>query len=296
MKTNRVIIFGLGVLLLTALLGQLFTFSVNFDETVVVLTFGRATPQSVINSDGEGAGLHWRWPRPIQRLVRYDRRRMVLKGRLEQQETRDRQVVIVKAYALWHIEDPLAFHRVFLSVDNASDYLKDRLRTAKAVIGSFSFSELTNTDPDTLRIQDAQRALLEQINRDLARNPCGLSVSSVGITRVLLPENITKTVFNRMQQTRQRLAQNARSEGNALSRSIRAKTDSDRERIMAFTERLANRIRAEGDATAAKYYAQYRHNKDLAVFLRKVEALEKTLAKNTTFILDPKTPPIDLLE
>ncbi|MBD3316703.1 MAG: hypothetical protein GF344_13020, partial [Chitinivibrionales bacterium] len=261
MKTNRIVVFCLGVLVLVVMLGQLFTYSVGFDEMVVELTFGRATPNAVKNSDGTGAGLHWRWPWPIVRLVRYDRRLMVLEGRLEQQETRDRQVVIVKAYALWRIQDPLAFHRVFQSSENASAYLKERLRTAKAVIGGFTFSELTNTDPTQLHIEDAQEALLERINQDLAQNPCGLSVESVGITRILLPENITRTVFSRMQQTRQRLAQNARSEGNALSRSIRAKTDSDRERIMAFTERLANRIRAEGDAAAAEYYAEYRKNK-----------------------------------
>lgn len=98
-----------------------------------------------------------------------------------------------------------------------------------------------------------------------------------------------------MRQTRQRLAQSARSEGNAIARTIRAKADSDRQRILAFAERESQAIRAEGDAAAAKYYEIFARNEEFAVFLRKPETLERTLSNNTTFLLDTGTVPFDLL-
>ncbi len=293
---NRMLSLALGIALLVLFCGYLVTYKVNFDETALITTFGKASEKSLKNRDGEGAGLYLKWPWPIQQVIRFDRRLQVLEDRLEQQETSDKQVVIIKAYAAWRITDPLAFYRSFVSRDKARNFLRDRLRTAKAEIGRFSFDDLTNTDPEKLRLHEAEEALLQRIRGDLAKQGCGIYVHTVGINRIVLPENITRSVFTRMRQTRNRLAQNARSEGKAAANSIRAKTDSDKKRILAFTERIAQNIRAQGDAAAAEYYNEYSKNKDFAIFLRKLDALKKSLEKNTTFILDTESEPFDLLK
>ncbi|MCD6221972.1 hypothetical protein J7K25_07450, partial [bacterium] len=54
------------------------------------------------------------------------------------------------------------------------------------------------------------------------------------------------------------------------------------------------KIRGEGDAAASKYYDIFTKNEELAIFLRKLQALEKTLKNNSTVILDSRTPPYDL--
>jgi len=293
---KQILSFGLGITLLVFFFSYMITCKVNFDETALITTFGKATEMSIKNRDGKGAGLYFKWPWPVQKVIRFDRRLQVLEDRLEQQETRDKQVVIIKAYTSWQIQDPLAFYRTFSSIEKARDFLSDRLRTAKAVIGQFSFDELTNADPARLRLAEAEKKLLERIRQDLHKQECGIDVHTVGINRILLPENITRSVFARMRQTRNRLAQNARSEGKAVANSIRAKTDSDKERILAFTDRIAHNIRAQGDAAAAQYYKIYAKNEDFAVFLRKLDALQKSLEKNTTFILDTESEPFDLLK
>lgn len=293
---NRIMQFALGLGLLAFFSSMLFTYQVNFDEVALVTTFGRATEQSVVNHDGEQAGLHLKWPWPIQSVFRMDRRYFVLEDRLEQQETKDRQVIIAKAFAVWRIDDPLRFHRMFRSNAEAEAFLKERLRATKAEISRFSFDDLTNADPERLKLEEVQRTLLKRMRSDLEGHACGIEVVDMDISRILLPERITRSVFSRMKQTRQRFAQNARSEGKAIAQSILAETNSDKQRILAFTERVAQNIRAQGDAAAARYYEEYNQNPEFALFLRKLEALEKSLKNNTTFVLDTDSEPFELLK
>ncbi|WP_419661142.1 HflC: predicted membranecomplex HflKC protein C [Desulfosarcina variabilis str. Montpellier] len=293
---NRYIKFAMAAGLLLFFTGMLFTYQVNFDEVVVVTTFGRATDRSVVNRSGNQAGLHLKWPWPIQQVIRMDRRLFILEDQLEQQETRDRHVVIAKTFAIWRIEDPLQFHRTFGSRMEAEALVKDRLRATKAEISRFTFDDLTNADPAKLKLDQIENALLGRMRSDLSDHPCGIALVDMGISRILLPERITRSVFLRMKQTRQRFAQNARSEGKAIAQRIMAETNSDKQRIMAFTERVAQNIRAQGDAAAAKYYAEYNKNPDFALFLRKLEALQTSLKTNTTFVIDTKSEPFTLLK
>ncbi|MBD3422368.1 MAG: hypothetical protein GF398_19820 [Chitinivibrionales bacterium] len=294
MKHIGIILIGL--IIAVILVGFMVTFKVNFYETIVLTTFGKASIRRVKNTDGTGAGLHTKWPWPIQRVIRFDRRMNILEDRLEQQETKDKQVVVAKAYAMWRITDPLLFYRSFRNPKKAELYLKDRLRSAKAALGKYAFEELINADSSKVRITQAQNDMLLRIRKDLQAQNSGIEISSVGINRIVLPEKITRSVFTRMRQTRKRLAQNARSEGKAVAQSIISQTESDRDRILAFTERLSQDIRSQGDAAAAEYYRHYSKNKEFAIFLRKLEALKKSLERNTTFILDTDTEPIDLLK
>jgi len=62
---HRIMKFILGVVLFAFFCGMLFTFRVNFDEVALVTTFGRATHKSVVNANGNQAGLHLKWPWPI---------------------------------------------------------------------------------------------------------------------------------------------------------------------------------------------------------------------------------------
>jgi len=296
MKVKRLLVFGLGVVLLAVFAAHLVTYTVSYDETVVVTTFGRATAASVRNADGAGAGLYLRWPWPIQSVIRFDRRLAVLEDRLEQQETSDKQVVILKAYLTWRVADPLTFYRMFRNADRASAFLLERLRSSKAELGAFAFDDLTNPDPSKVRLGEVGEAILARLRHELEAHESGIEIHTAGIHRLLLPENITKAVFARMKQTRQRFAQNARSEGAAVAQSITAKTDSDKRRILAFAERMAQRLRAEGDAAAARYYREYSKSPEFAIFLRKLDALKVSLEKNTSYILDTQSEPFDLLE
>jgi modulator of FtsH protease HflC len=289
-------LFFIGLSLIIVFFFYMVSFQVNFDQSAILTTFGKASSENVINSDGNDAGLHFKWPWPVQKVIRFDRRLLILNDRLEQQETKDKQVVILKTYATWKINEPLNFYRSLKNIKGGKRFLKERLRSARSEIGNFTFDDLTNVDPRKLKITEAETAILKRMESDLKQQKCGIQIMSVGISRIILPEQITSSVFARMRRTRLRIAQSARSEGNALARSIRAKADSEKSRIMAFAEREAQSIRAEGDAAAAQYYKIFKQNENFAIFLRKLEALEGTLSNNTTFMLDTQLAPFDLLQ
>lgn len=293
---RRMAFFAAGIALLAYFSACLFTCIVNYDESAIITTFGAASQRSVKNADGSRSGIFFRLPWPIQEVIRFDRRISIVEDRLEQQETKDRKVIVVKAYMIWRIGNPLEFYRAFRTSARAEAFLLERLRASKSELGLFTFDDLANADPQLLRIDDANRALRDRIQRELASYASGISVLDAGINRILLPENITKSVFQRMRQTRQRMAQNVRSEGNAVAQSIISKTDSDKKRIMAFAEMTAQRLRAEGDAAAARYYKEYAKSPEFAIFLKKLDSFKASLRENTTFILNTDMEPFDLLD
>jgi membrane protease subunit HflC len=267
----------------------------RFHESAVLVTFGKVTT-GLPNAKGEDAGLHWQWPWPIQRVRKYDARVQMVEDRLEQQETRDKHVVILSTYLAWRVSDPTAFYRALRTEENARSFLRDRLSTARGEISKFSLDELTTTDPERQRLAQAEAAITARMREDLEGAGYGLTLQGVGIRRIILPKSICKTVFNRMRETRQRLAQTTRSEGMGIARRIRSEANSDRRRILSFADRLAHSIRAEGEAAAARYYELFQANEEFAVFLRKIEALKAMLARNTTFVLDTNISPLNLLE
>jgi len=293
---KRVVPFVFGLLVVGVLVGYMCTYQVAFNEMAVVTTFGKAGAGASKNVDCTDAGLHWKWPRPIQRVRTYDARIRVLEDRLEQQETSDKQVVVIKAFVAWKINEPLQFYRSMRTTANAERIIRDRLRTARAEIGNFTFDDLTNADPEKLRIAEVERAILDRMNEELEGQQLGFEIHTMGIKRLILPQQITTSVFERMRETRERLAQQARSEGEAIARKIRAQAHGDEQRIVAFADRKAISIRAEGDEAAAQYYRLFAENEDFAVFLRKMEALQKTLKHNTTFLLDTSITPFDMLD
>ncbi len=291
-KSKNLII---GLIILGILLASMVTYRVDFNEMAIVTTFGKAETDSVMNADGKGAGLHFRWPWPIQEVARvYDRRVQILEDELEEQQTLDKQDIIIGTYIVWRIREPLHFYRTLNTVEQAQRQLRDRLRNARSEIGQYTFSELTNLDPEQLKLAEAETTMRDRMQEELNTQGFGIEIQAVGVKRIILAEAVSQKVFERMRSTRQRLAQRARSEGDAAASDIRAKAASAEERILAFADQRAQAIRAEGDAAAAQYYKVFKDNEEFAIFLRKLEEYEKILKNNTTFILDAQEGPFDL--
>lgn len=285
----------LGALVALVLLLYMVSYQVRFDEAVLVTTFGRAGDGAVVNADGKSAGLGFKWPWPIQDVRRYGTRTQILEAPPEQQQTLDNQVVVVNDFVAWRVSNPLEFERSLKSTLAAEEQLRNRLRTARALINRYTFDELTNRDPAKIKLAEVEQAMLENLQKEVNAKQYGIEIKATGIKRLELPADVTEKVFERMRSTRQMLAQSARSDGDAVASNIRTQAESSRKRILAFAERRAQAIRAEGDAAAAGYYKHFKENEDFAVFLRKLEALKQTLKHNSTFLLDTRTAPFDLL-
>lgn len=284
----------LAIVVVSLLLAYMITFTVPFNETALVTTFGRAERYALKNPDGRSGGLFFRLPWPVQKVHRFDRRLRILSDRLEQQETSDRQVVVVQAYITWRIVDGLDFYRSLRTPEEGERLLRDRMRTACSVLGDFRLDQLISPEKSDLNL--AETAILNRMRDDLTDRNWGIELKSMGINRILFPERITEAVFQRMRQTRQRMAQRARSEGEAIAKGIMAKAAGDSERIMAYARRRAQEIRSEGDGAAAEYARVFGEHQDFALYLRQLETLQSTLKHNTTFILDSGMSPYGLLD
>ena len=288
MKRNpTLMLFGLLIIALFALMQLLFI--VREGEEAVVTQLGR--PVRALTE----AGLYRRWPWPIQRVYRYDHRLRTLQGSFEEALTADGKNILLSLYAGWRVADPIRFLERVGGVEQAEANLDGLLRTYKnSAVGQYRFSQLVNTDASLLRGEELEQRVLDQA-RPQALDRYGVELQFVGIRRLGLPEAITQSVFERMRAERQALADRYRSEGEGEAIRIRAGADSARDQVLARAEADARRSRAAGEAEAAAQFKVFEKSPELALFLRKLDALEETLKSKSTVVLSSDTQPFDLL-
>ena len=283
------------VLLLSGIfLFSLFTFQVAYGENAVLLRLGKPLKERILSP-----GLHFKWP--FESVWRVDGRIQCFEGNtgaLEEVFTNDGKNIIVGVYLGWRVSKEKCIH--FLervgSLRQAEAELTTLLRSYKGgVFGMVEFDSLINIDATRVRIHEVEQKLLELIQKD-ALELYGIEVQFLGIHHLGLPEIVTSKVFERMKIERQNKAQRILSEGESLAVQIRAQADKESTIILAEAESKAKSLRAEGDAEAAKNYATFQQNPELASFLRKLDSIKRTLTEESVLVLDTNTAPFDLLQ
>ena len=275
----------IGCLLAVAILSRMFLYQVRYDQVAIRTLFDRADAESV----EETPGLKWRLPWPMHQVTHYSKRLQLLEDRLEELQTADGKSVIVRTYLTWRIADPLAFYVTLKDPAEARRQLSSRLREVRGILSGYRLDQLVNQDRDTLKLETIEREARDAVQQSLDDAGYGLEVESVGIYRIILPESTTGKVFETMIATRERLADEALQEGQAQASAIRSDAESARDRILAFAERRAQAIRSQGDREASREYDAFARNEEFAIFIRRLEALEKMLGHNTTFVLSAES-------
>jgi modulator of FtsH protease HflC len=292
MKRNPLNIVVGGMLLLAFGL-LLFVFQVRKSQVAVVTTFGKPT------RDIMEPGAYLKWPWPIQKVHKMDRRVQNLESRYEETLTGDGFSLVVQVYVGWNINQPKLFFPKFAngSVELAENILESMVRSVKnEVVGSHPFSHFISTDEKELRLNEMEQEMLDKVRSQVRTNQYGLQVEFLGINKLGLPESVTKTVFARMESERKVLVSDIQARGMAKAISIRSDADRESAEVLSKAEAEATRIRSEGEARAAESYAVFNQNTNLANLLIKLRTLEQMLeGGKTTLILDPSTPGLDLL-
>ena len=107
---------------------------------------------------------------------------------------------------------------------------------------------------------------------DLDARKIGVEVLDVRLKRVDFPVEISDSVYRRMDAERKRVANELRATGNAESEKIRADADRQREIILAQAYRDAQKIKGEGDAKATALYAgAFGRNPEFYAFYRSLD-------------------------
>src|SRR5262245_32064848 len=86
------------------------TYQVRFTEVAILKTFGSANKKVI-----DEPGLRFKWPAPIQSVVKYDRRIRLLDDTPEETPTRDSNNLIVSTFTTWTINDPYLFSTSFMT-------------------------------------------------------------------------------------------------------------------------------------------------------------------------------------
>ena len=283
-------------------------FQVRFTETAVVTRFDKI--RQVIEPNQ--AGLHFKLPWPIDRVHLYDTRLRSFETEFRQAATRDQKTIILTAYATWRVADGARFLAAVGREDVAADRIRDLLEhQVQLVLRSHDLDELVNIDEDMMKLDEIEQIILhgkadsasgqdgESATagiREPARKDYGIEIVSVGIKRFGLPASVTKDVFTRMKEDRQKAIKQLQAEGQAEATKIRVSAEEIAQKITTRAQAYAKTLEGRGEAEAAKYYKVFAENQRLSSFLKKLETMERILASGQiTLVFDANVLPFDTL-
>ncbi len=276
--------------LLIVLLLYMCTFQVRTTEVALVKTFGKAAENVT-----EEPGLGFKWPWPIQTVVKYDKRLRVLLDRTEETRTQDSKNVILTTFAMWTIDDPYRFHVSCQGDEKQGERnLRMKIRSHKnAVAGKYDFSQFVSTDPNERKLRQIEADMEELVSAE-ALAEFGVEIERFGIKQLSLPEEVTKAVFAAMKEAEETKAENYKAEGEAKAAELTAEASAAQQRILAVAQRKVDEIRNTTQREVSEIYRAFAENQELRIFLDKLKAMEEVLRKRSTLILEPDDPPIDL--
>ena len=283
MNQNKIGFYISSALAVLALLSSTL-FVVDQRQFGVVYSFGQI--KSVITEPG----LNFKFPPPFQNVSYIDKRLLTLDNAdTEPMLTAEKQRVVIDWYARWRITDPSQYIRnVGLDENAGAMQLSRVVRNAfQEEINKRTVKELLSLKRDAL-LEDVKREVLQAVK---GAKPWGVDVIDVRITRADYVDAITESVYRRMEAERKRVANELRSTGAAEGEKIRADADRQREVTVANAYREAQMIKGEGDAEAARIYADsFGRDAQFAKFYRSLEAYKTTFNKKSDLmVLDPSS-------
>jgi membrane protease subunit HflC len=277
---NKLGFFGIPVLIALVLLFNAL-FVVDQREFGVVYQFNKI--QRVAEP-----GLHWKMPL-IENDVRMDRRLLMLDSGTDAEPmlTAEKQRVVIDWYVRWRITDPRVFiPNVGRDENTGAQALAPVVRSAfQAEINRRTVRELISTRRETL-MADVQRAVTAAVQGD---KPWGIEIVDVRMTRADYAASITESVYDRMRAERQRVANELRFKGKAEGEQIRADADRQSQITIANANRDAQKVRGQGDAEAARIYAEaFGKDPQFAEFYRSLDAYRASIGKpGDVMVIDP---------
>lgn len=269
---------GIVALLVVALLAFNSLYVVTEAERAVLLEFGKVVKPDI------APGLHVKIPF-VHTLKKFDGRILTVDARPERYLTLEKKAVIVDSYAKWRIADVKEFYKATNGEEaRANGLLAQRINTGlRNQFGERTMHEVVSGERDQL-----MEELTRQLNK-IAQKELGIEVVDIRVKRIDLPPEVSHSVYERMNTERQREAREHRSRGKELAEGIRAAADREQTVIESEAYRDAERIRGEGDASAAGIYAHaYNKNPEFYAFVRSLKAYEQTFkSKSDVMVLKP---------
>ncbi|CCQ11474.1 HflC protein [Pseudoalteromonas luteoviolacea B = ATCC 29581] len=260
-------------------------FVVTEGQRAIVLLFSKVQKDSNENAVVYEPGLHLKVPF-FSQVRHLDARIQTLDGTPDRFVTSEKKDLIVDSFVKWKVNDFSAYYlRARGDKQYAETLLKQKVNNGlRTNFGSRTIKEIVSGERGELM----EEALVQASE---SAKELGIEVLDVRVKQINLPGEVSSSIFQRMRAERTAVAKEHRSEGQEKAEIIRAEVDRRVTVMLADAERNARAVRGEGDALAAKIYADA-YNKDVEFFsfVRSLEAYKSTFKdKNDVMVLSPKS-------
>jgi membrane protease subunit HflC len=306
------ILAGVGLLVVA----RMSVFTVDPTEFVYVTEFG--APVAIYDgARPEDAGLHLRWPWPVQSVQRIDRRLQHFDLPATELLTHDPdgktidKTLTVEAYVCWRIlgkdQDASAVDRFIRRMgtpERARIILGQRLNSQLgALVGQMRMDQLISDRQDErgARVVDqTMRDLRDRLMSGLqtqAGTEYGVELVDVRLRRFNHPAQVRESIFDRIRSERNLKVQDYLSKGEREARNIESTAEAEVRQLLADARADERRRKGAADTEADMIRNQANsQDPEFYVFLKKLEKLQSILGENKTLLLLSTHRPIfDLL-
>ncbi|WP_392559062.1 protease modulator HflC [Orbus mooreae] len=237
-------------------------------------------------------------------------------GREQKFITREKKDLIVDYYVQWKIVDFDRYYETVAGGNNIENLLLARLNgRLRAEIGKLDIKDIINdTNANTksrnslmVKVKDALNGTAQtasNINdvpvKDLVavaeKDPesiasmraFGVEVIDVRIKQINFPPEVSESIYARMSAEREVVAREQRFQGIREAEETRADATLTATKILSEAEKQARTIQGEGDANAAKLYADaFNKDREFFSFIRSLKAYEKSFKDTDVMVISP---------
>lgn len=265
------------ILAVVFLVGSQGLYVINETERAIKLKF-----REVVDADIQ-PGLHWKLPL-VENVKRFDARVLTLDSDPSRFLTAGKKYVIVDSFAKWRIKNVRAYYKATSGNRNEASKLLANLvnKGLRDEIAARSLHEVVSGERDELMTK-----LTAVLNKE-TQDDLGIEVLDVRVKAIDLPEDLSKSVYDRMSAEREREAREHRSQGRELAEGIQADADRQQTVIEAEAYRDAERTRGAGDAEASRIYAAaFNKDPEFYAFTRSLKAYTESFKEDDVILLKP---------
>ncbi len=294
MKPHHLLVVAAAFVGFVVLMSSAYT--VGEQEQVIITQFGKPVGEA-INSDPakNEAGLHFKAPF-IQEVNRFEKRILEWDGPSTPMSTREKQTIVVDAFARWRISDPLKYFQSLRDERSALSRLNDTVGTAvRSVVARHDLVEVIRTDkdrklpataakaspapvpaptapvapvasggvtfaqPGTLpKIQYGREELEKQVLEQAspAVERWGIKLLDVRFKRINYTVSVSEKIHERMISERMQIAESFRSDGAGEAAKIDGRREKELQQIESEAYRKVQELRGKADAEATEIYAK----------------------------------------
>ena len=274
---------AIGAIAVAAMVCFSSVFIVDEGQKGIVVQFGKVKRVDSGEPRLYEPGLHFKVPL-IDQVRKMDARIQTIDSQADRFVTSEKKDLIIDSYVKWKIED---FSKYYLATGGgnklqAEDQLKRKINNGlRSEIGNRTIKDIVSGERSTV---------MEDALMKMARSSeLGIKVVDVRIKQINLPVEVSSSIYQRMRAERTAVAREHRSQGREQAEILRADIDRKVTVMIADAESNARQLRGEGDAEAARIYADsYKKDPEFFSFVRSMEAYRKSFAGgNDLMVLKP---------